>query len=504
MSALGESPEASPAPLPVATPPPGPRPVPELPESRERRADAEAALLGELAPCGLVVTDGDSRIILVNPRFAQLSGRATADVPGASLGQRLTGASRLFWESRLLPKLLEERFVNGMALSVRGAEGRPDRTFFVSAIAEDAPELAGGVRLRFAFLEADQRHEYERSLLESRRVAEDQAQRVRILQAAAAGAAQAHSEAELGESLVSAAIEASDTPRVSLGLVTPDGGLRTIAGERPLRALTGPDLDALFRGERVSLCDPGEIAAQYPEDAGDYAAAQVEAATALPLLADGRVLGVLTCWFPRPCQGDDDRFGILRSLADGAVPALQRLSLLRSLEHRASHDPLTGLPNRRRAEETLDALLGDRRGSGDGLGVVFVDLDGFKAINDREGHGAGDQVLRLAADRLTRSLRAGDTVARLGGDEFLLICPGVGPGDLAAITERARAALAELGRMPVACGLSASIGAVHHDGGADAGAALGAELVAAADAAMYRSKRQGKNRVTVTAWSERD
>lgn len=456
--------------------------------------------LGELAPCGLVVTDGDSKILEVNARFAALSGRQAEEFPGEYLGHRLTGASRLFWESQLLPTLLSVHEVNAAALTVRGGPGGADRTLFVSATAELSPAHAQGVLLRFAFLEAEQRHEYERSLLEARRNAEAQSQRVRILQEAAAGAANADSERELGESLVRAAARASDATMVSLGLVTATGALRTIAGTRPFASDTGPDLDALHHKERTEVCARPDIAARYPELTTAFSASRIEAALAIPLRAAGEVIAVLSCWFTRPCQEDDDRFGLLNALADGAVPALQRLQLLRRLEHRASHDVLTGLPNRARAEETLEDLLAERRNTGGGIGVVFVDLDGFKAINDREGHGAGDRVLKLAAERLTAALRSGDTVARLGGDEFLLICPRVGANDLAAITERARQALAALGQQPEACGLSASFGAVHRSSGANVPTATGAELVNAADAAMYASKHRGKNRVTLTEW----
>lgn len=459
--------------------------------------------LGELAPCGLVVTDGDSKIIEVNARFAALSGRTPEEFPGEYLGHRLSGASRLFWESQLLPTLLSAHEVNAAALTVRGGAEGADRTLFVSATAEASPEHAQGLLLRFAFLEAEQRHEYERSLLEARRNAESQAQRVRILQAAAAGAANADSERELGESLVRAAAEASDATMVSLGLVTASGALRTVAGTRPFESPTGPDLDALRTLARTEVCARPDIASRYPELIDSFSAARIEAALAIPLLAIGEVIGVLSCWFTRPCQEDDDRFGLLNALADGAVPALQRLQLLRRLEHRASHDALTGLPNRTRAEETLEGLLLERRNAGAGIGVVFVDLDGFKAINDREGHGAGDRVLKLAAERLTQALRSGDTVARLGGDEFLLICPGVGENDLAAITERARQSLATLGQQPEACGLSASFGAVHRPASART-PTTGAELVNAADAAMYASKHRGKNRVTLTAWPNGD
>ena len=159
-------------------------------------------------------------------------------------------------------------------------------------------------------------------------------------------------------------------------------------------------------------------------------------------------------------------------------------------EYRSRHDPLTGLANRRQAQEHLDAALASGAGSGGaraaGLAVLFGDLDGFKPVNDRLGHAAGDRLLVAVAERLRAETREGDLVARLGGDEFLVVADGRDGPAAEALAERLRAAVAE----PVvldgeAVQVSISFG-VSCTGGT---AVTGAALLAAADRAMYADKR---------------
>jgi diguanylate cyclase (GGDEF)-like protein/PAS domain S-box-containing protein len=164
-----------------------------------------------------------------------------------------------------------------------------------------------------------------------------------------------------------------------------------------------------------------------------------------------------------------------------------RKALEQTLRHRASHDPLTALPNRALFHERLEAALDPA--AADGIAVLYVDLDGFKGVNDRLGHAAGDEVLVAAAERLRGCVRAEDTVARLGGDEFALLL-GVGPEhpDPADVAERVLAAFTR----PVATGagevvMAPSIGIARPDErrtGVD-------DVVRAADAAMYLAKRAG-------------
>ncbi len=157
----------------------------------------------------------------------------------------------------------------------------------------------------------------------------------------------------------------------------------------------------------------------------------------------------------------------------------------------AMHDPLTGLPNRAMIRERLEQALRRSKRQRFEVGVVFIDLDGFKLINDTYGHQIGDEFLKVIAQRLIDHIRPGDTVGRLGGDEFLILCDQVGGRhELVAIAERLNVLLRE----PVELDgqrlfVSASIGlAVGH--GTTHGVS---ELLRHADSAMYRVKEQGRD-----------
>ncbi|ROP34677.1 diguanylate cyclase domain-containing protein [Pseudokineococcus lusitanus] len=168
------------------------------------------------------------------------------------------------------------------------------------------------------------------------------------------------------------------------------------------------------------------------------------------------------------------------------------------LAHRAHHDALTGLPNRvLLAERLRDALRARQEeavgpaAAGGRLGVVYVDLDGFKAVNDAEGHHVGDALLRDVAARLTGVVRPGDTVARIGGDELVVVCPGLGgEDDLALVASRVVDVLGAPYAPP----------ARRHRVTASAGTALAgpdddaAGLLRRADRAMYAAKRAGGDR----------
>jgi two-component system cell cycle response regulator len=160
----------------------------------------------------------------------------------------------------------------------------------------------------------------------------------------------------------------------------------------------------------------------------------------------------------------------------------------------ALHDPLTGLANRRAADEAIDeALL-----SGEPLVVVMLDLDHFKSVNDTYGHGAGDRVLQTVATRLGGRARRGDLAARYGGEEFLVIARGAQPSVAAAIGERYRQAIQELKMPPDAGveGVTASVGVAACDEILGRRLSRGV-LLEAADAALYEAKRTGRNRVIV-------
>jgi diguanylate cyclase (GGDEF)-like protein len=162
------------------------------------------------------------------------------------------------------------------------------------------------------------------------------------------------------------------------------------------------------------------------------------------------------------------------------------------MAHRALHDGLTGLPNRALFRDRLEMALKRIRRRAGKVAVLFLDLDGFKLVNDGLGHDAGDQLLVQVAKRLTKVLRPSDTVARFAGDEFTILSEGIlNDGDVGEIAERISAALTEpyvLGRDEIS--ISASIGIAVADGPED----NPDELMRDADAAMYRAKEGGRSR----------
>jgi diguanylate cyclase (GGDEF)-like protein/PAS domain S-box-containing protein len=166
-----------------------------------------------------------------------------------------------------------------------------------------------------------------------------------------------------------------------------------------------------------------------------------------------------------------------------------------ALAHQATHDPLTGLPNRTLLLDRLDHALARARRSGAKLAVVFLDLDDFKLVNDTLGHDVGDLLLVALTPRLSATLRPGDTIARFGGDEFVVLCEELeADPDAIHIAERITQACSR----PVLIGdqehiVTVSAGVVI----VEAGAATPTDVLRDADAAMYRAKAIGTGRVEV-------
>lgn len=181
-------------------------------------------------------------------------------------------------------------------------------------------------------------------------------------------------------------------------------------------------------------------------------------------------------------RAEDDVVTTILAVLEDVTEQHRRESDLR---HRASHDPLTGLPNRREVHEVLGRdVLADPEGQV----VVYCDLDGFKDVNDRYGHDGGDAVLVEVAAALRAAVRAGDIVGRVGGDEFVVLCRGTGDTAAAVLARR----LSNLALRPEGapdCSLSFSVGWSRGEPGDTARSLLGR-----ADAAMYAVKRARRSR----------
>ena len=212
-----------------------------------------------------------------------------------------------------------------------------------------------------------------------------------------------------------------------------------------------------------------------------------EAFVCVPLLAEERVVGALNVY----------RGGADRAFSTAEVELVERFATMAALAYDSARqretlreqvrtDGLTGLLNHRACQERLQAELNHAIAADRSVGVVLIDLDHFKVINDVHGHAEGDRVLAAAAARLRSVVRDTDAVGRLGGEEFVLILPGVDADGAEDAAERARAALAELTVKGRPLASSAGVAVAPADG------ADGPALLEAGDAALYWAKRSGR------------
>jgi diguanylate cyclase (GGDEF)-like protein len=212
---------------------------------------------------------------------------------------------------------------------------------------------------------------------------------------------------------------------------------------------------------------------------------------AAPLRVDGRVEGALILSRRVNTDWPESTHRFLEASAVEASAALARVYSLRDAETRASTDALTGLPNRRYFDEYL-TLLARRRRAEDRVGVLMIDIDRFKKLNDTFGHAVGDHVLREVAQAIASAVRDDDVPARFGGEEFAVLLKNPSPEVALEVGERVRRAVSDLDlrRMGVP-GVSVSVGvavAEEPDEPLD-------QLINEADQALYRAKRAGRDRV---------
>ena len=209
----------------------------------------------------------------------------------------------------------------------------------------------------------------------------------------------------------------------------------------------------------------------------------------IPIVARDVFLGALSVAVtdrPQRLRPDGELMERLTGVAALAAPAIQNGRLVDELRHKASHDGLTGLLNLVGFRQHIDRALTNASPGHEQVGLLFIDLNDFKLVNDTFGHEGGDELLRQAATRLRAIGRDGDMVARLGGDEFAIILADVDRDDqVRAAEQRVRAAFVEpflLGDLSISIGASVG-GVVWPEDGRTVN-----ELVRRADAAMYRDK----------------
>ncbi|MHB9758661.1 putative bifunctional diguanylate cyclase/phosphodiesterase [Streptomyces sp. BYX5S] len=277
-------------------------------------------------------------------------------------------------------------------------------------------------------------------------------------------------------------------------IAAPNGILRYVS---PAAAgVYGRDAEELVGSELASIIHPEDLGRVMHEVRRFLAASQVEEPTTR---IECRFRSGTGAWLNVESTINRHHGGLILNSRD----VTERVRLQAQLQHNAEHDPLTDLPNRSLFTKRVGQALSGRRAGDLGTAVLFIDLDGFKQVNDTIGHQAGDELLVQAARRLADSVRSSDTAARLGGDEFAALIVGDGGRDHTAreqqiyeLADRLRIALSQPytieGREGVR--VAASIGVAFAEPDITAG-----ELLRNADLAMYRAKAAGKGRVELYA-----
>ncbi len=212
-----------------------------------------------------------------------------------------------------------------------------------------------------------------------------------------------------------------------------------------------------------------------------------------PLVAERRFLGALILSRRTREPWADPERRLLDWAAQEVAAAFSRAYTLEDAERGANLDALTGLPNRRYFDELL-AIMGPRRRDTDSLGIMMIDVDHFKRLNDRHGHAQGDVVLREVGAAIAMTLRAEDTPVRYGGEEFAVILRRASAPQASEAAERVRAAVAGLSLVRLGLDVPVTV---------SVGVAVAAEdeevsaVIGRADQALYRAKRRGRDRVEV-------
>jgi diguanylate cyclase (GGDEF)-like protein/PAS domain S-box-containing protein len=461
--------------------------------------------------------DREHRFVLVSRGQARRLGAATpADVVGktdrdffgeehfakSSSDERrifetgeplLDSVELLVWPGR------EPRWVTATKMVLRDFDGKPLGTFGIShditcqVIAEqDAEAKSRALAVSHAQLVRSQQELQERQE-DLQRTAAALERRARELAAVTAVTRAALTDADVRTAVCGAVLDLSGADTV--GLLEPDGkGNLTLTAQAGF-TIPRMSLPLTQRSLVVDAFTTGE--SQIADDVQTHPSASsavvsllenivghsLESVLCVPVLIEDRCLGVLATALPGRHADSAGLVQVLEILAHEAATALDRADLHRKLREQATQDVLTGLANRRAILDQLDQAVARSRRHSRGLGLLYLDLDGFKTVNDSYGHATGDAVLVEVATRLRDVMRLEDNVGRIGGDEFVAICEdleGGGESLKARLAEAIAKPYSELG-VEVPLGASIGIAIWQPDDDADT-------LLARADHAMYADK----------------
>jgi len=426
-------------------------------------------------PVGLACLDASDRVVEANAEFVRWAG--VTPVLGRHISDLLEPADDFLHIEGALSRLMVNPSDRARAaLVVRTENSR-------------GPLIT--------LLDATDRYEEGHRLRDSRRLADRTRNRLELIIEASIAFSTADNETRLSEILADVAKRSYGASESGVFLFDDSRVLRPVAGTNPFSAVdleaTLPMAVAGFH-DILKISDPEEAARLSSRAAELMRQAGIQAVLAAPLRLNATMAGFFACFFRYPRRFDDEASPLAEALAGQAAQALSSVRLRQRLEQAALHDETTGLPNRR---------FLDQRGpvhSGSGISVIFIDLDGFKGINDAHGHQLGDEVLREVGRRLASTVREGDVVARYGGDEFVAVC-SVSESTALEIAQRMVAAVAQPisflpDYQPTASVGVASLGDGENPARID-------RLIRLADYAMYLAKGTGGNRVVPASMLDR-
>jgi diguanylate cyclase (GGDEF)-like protein/PAS domain S-box-containing protein len=438
-------------------------------EDELRASEIRKALILDSALDCILTTDHEGRVIEFNAAARRVFGYTRSEILGREVADTIV-PPRLRDELR---RRLSDFVLTGensdLGRRREATAMRADGSFLPVEVVVVPAYVKGRVILTA----------YIRDLTERRRGERLAVARQRATQALTA----ALSLAEATPTVLEALVQGLECADARLWVADGDPPEPTLAGTSPgarMAPLPASAVDSLVR----RTFEDGEAAWT---DAGGEAGATL----AVPVRVGGQVLGVLEVRWDKARARDADLVPAVADVASLLALFLKRQSAEADLHRFARYDSLTGLPNRSFFLDTLERTLSRAGRQRTRSALLFLDLDGFKSVNDALGHAAGDAVLQAMADRLRGGTRTSDVVARIGGDEFTVLVQNLTRADDAALVVRGL-----LDRLARPCqaddhevALSASAGiSVYPDDGTDADT-----LLRNADLAMYRAKQDGKN-----------
>jgi diguanylate cyclase (GGDEF)-like protein len=405
----------------------------------------------------------------------------------------VSAGSQVLYETKHLPVVHLSGVANETVLQLVTGNGSTLDILVNSVRTEGTPGDAHEIRI--AVVGASLRISYEHDLLSAQRFAEDLATRVAVLQNASAALADNETESQVAVTLCSLLETSLVAASVCVAVVDASGGLPVVAGTNPLANLPSDDLQQL--GNAVLTSGAPIVVTAGEDDSGRFAPvaaalqrSRLRTVAVFPIMGEGRPLGVAAAFFGRERTFLESERDVVLSVTRQVSQVLTRVRVQSQLAHAAQHDHLTGLANRAliRANVTSGAFAAHTESRP--LSLMFIDLDGFKPINDQLGHHVGDAILREVAVRLRSSVRASDLVGRYGGDEFVVVCAGVNAQEALVIASRIHEEIQLPFPDAVGYNMSASVGIATSLPGTEQ--ASPDALISRADAAMYESKRRGR------------